>query len=127
LFGTGCRIGEVIGLRWKHISNDCNQIWIGEQLTRGKRKTAKRNRARIITLTPKLQKLLIDRKPSNPEPDSLVFTAPKGGAIDDHNFRNRAWKNVLTHLEIDYRKPYNTRHTLISQGASHLGISISTH
>lgn len=114
LFGTGCRIGEVIGLRWKHISDDCSQVWIGEQLTRGKRKAAKRNRARTITLTPKLQKLLIDRKPTNPEPDSLVFTAPRGGAIDDHNFRNRAWKKVLTCLNIDYRKPYNTRHTLIS-------------
>jgi integrase len=114
LFGTGCRIGEVIGLRWKHISDDCNQIWIGEQLTRGKRKAAKRNRARTINLTPKLQKLLIERRPSNPEPDSLVFPSPKGGAIDDHNFRNRAWKNILTFLGIDYRKPYNTRHTLIS-------------
>jgi integrase len=114
LFGTGCRIGEAIGLQWKHISDDCSQIWIGEQLTRGKRKAAKRNRARTINLTPKLQKLLIERRPSNPEPDSLVFTTPRGGAIDDHNFRNRAWKNVLTCLGIDYRKPYNTRHTLIS-------------
>jgi integrase len=114
LFGTGCRIGEAIGLRWKHISDDCSQVWIGEQLTRGKRKAAKRNRARTITLTPKLQQLLIGRRPNHPELDSLVFTAPMGGVIDDHNFRNRAWKNVLTRLGIDYRKPYNTRHTLIS-------------
>ncbi|ACK70914.1 integrase family protein [Gloeothece citriformis PCC 7424] len=114
LFGTGCRIGEVIGLRWQHISDDCSQIWIGEQLTRGKRKAAKRNRARTITLTAKLQNLLIRRKQSNPDPDSLVFTSPKGGAINDHNFRNRAWKKTLTRLGIDYRKPYNTRHTLIS-------------
>jgi integrase len=44
----------------------------------------------------------------------LVFTRPKGVAIDDHNFRNRAWKTILTRLEIDYRKPYTTRATLIS-------------
>ena len=114
LFGTGCRIGEVIGLKWKHISDNCSQVWIGEQLTRGKRKSTKTNRARTITLTPKLQKLLVNRRPINVDPDSLVFTAPRGGAIDDGNFRNRAWQDILTSLGIDYRKPYNTRHTLIS-------------
>ncbi len=114
LFGTGCRIGEVIGLQWKHVRDDCSQIWIGEQLTRGRRKAAKINRSRTITLTAKLQKLLMDRKPAIPEPEGLVFTAPRGGAIDDHNFRNRAWKTILTRSGIDYRKPYNTRHTLIS-------------
>ena len=34
--------------------------------------------------------------------------------IDDHNFRNRAWEKVLTKVGVDYRKPYNTRHTFIS-------------
>lgn len=58
--------------------------------------------------------MLLGRRPTRPKPDALVFASPKGGAIDDHNFRNRAWKTVLTRLEIDYRKPYNTRHTLIS-------------
>jgi len=114
LFGTGCRTGEVIGLRWKHVSDDCSQVWIGEQLTRGVRKSAKTNRARTITLSQKLQKLLLDRRSANSAPDSLVFTAPQCGAIDDHNFRNRAWKTVLNRLKIEYRKPYNTRHTLIS-------------
>jgi integrase len=46
--------------------------------------------------------------------EDLVFTRPKGVTIDDHNFRNGAWKTVLTRLEIDYRKPYTTRATLIS-------------
>ena len=114
LFGTGCRIGEAIGLRWKHITDDCSQVWIGEQLTRGNRKATKTNRARTVTLTPKLQQLLQKRRPSKFEPEGLVFTAPKGGAIDDHNFRNRPWKTVLTRLGIDYRKPYNTRRTLVS-------------
>ena len=58
--------------------------------------------------------MLLARRPAECDPNGLVFTSPKGGAIDDHNFRNRAWKTVLTRLEIDYRKPYITRHTLIS-------------
>jgi integrase len=114
LFGTGCRIGEAIGVRWKHVTDDCSQVWIGEQITRGNRKATKTNRARTITLTPKLQAMLLSRKPNKPDPEGLIFTAPKGGALDDHNFRNRPWKNVITQLGIDYRKPYNTRHTLVS-------------
>jgi integrase len=114
LFGTGCRIGEAIGLRWKHITDDCSQVWIGEQITRGNRKATKTNRARTVTLTPKLQQMLQSRRPAHPAPEALVFTAPKGGAMDDHNFRNRPWKKMITKLGIDYRKPYNTRHTLVS-------------
>lgn len=58
--------------------------------------------------------MLLDRRLTNLDPEGLVFTSPTGKAIDDQNFRNRAWKTVLTRLEIDYRKPYTTRHTLIS-------------
>lgn len=114
LFGTGCRTGEAIGLRWRHISDDCSTVWIGESISRGVHRATKTNKARTITLTSRLQTMLAIRRQDNPAADSLVFPAPKGGAIDDHNFRNRAWKKVLTKLDIDYRKPYNTRHTLIS-------------
>lgn len=114
LFGTGCRTSEAIGLRWKHLSDDCSTVWIGESLSRGVRKSTKTNRARTIALTPKLQTMLLDRKSTDIDPDGLVFSSPTGKAINDHNFRNRAWKTVLIRLEIDYRKPYTTRHTLIS-------------
>lgn len=122
LFGTGCRTGEAVGLRWKHLSDDCSTVWIGESLSRGIRKSTKTNRARTISLTSKLQQMLLVRRPANLDPDALVFTSPRGGAIDDHNFRNRAWKTVLTRLNIDYRKPYTTRHTLVSH-ALDLGIN----
>lgn len=114
LFGTGCRTAEAIGLRWKHLSDDCSSVWIGESLTRGTRKSTKTNRARTITLTPQLQNMLLARKPEHPEPEELVFQSLRGGAIDDHNFRNRAWASILKDVGIKYRKPYNTRHTFIS-------------
>ena len=114
LFGTGCRISEATGLRWKHLSDNCSCVWIGENLTRGVRKSTKTNRARTITLTPKLKAMLLHRRSTSFGPDDLVFTSPNGTPIDDNNFRNRAWKTILTRLNIDYRKPYATRHTLIS-------------
>jgi len=36
--------------------------------------------------------------------------------VDIHNFRNRAWKNILSNLD-GVRKPYQ-RHTFISQQKS---------
>ncbi len=115
LFGTGCRIGEAIGLRWGHVTPNCDSVWIGESFSRGVRKPTKTNRARTVTLTDRLQQMLKERRgESHRDPEDLVFTTPNGLPLDDHNFRNRAWKRVLTEINIDYRKPYNTRHTLIS-------------
>lgn len=114
LFGTGCRTGEAIGLCWKHLNEDCSTVWVGEGLSRGIRKATKTNRARTITLTSRLRSLLLSMKSENLDLDRPVFTSPKGNPIDDHNFRNRAWKSVLSKVGVEYRKPYNTRHTLIS-------------
>ncbi|MFM7450074.1 MAG: tyrosine-type recombinase/integrase [Leptolyngbyaceae cyanobacterium] len=114
LLSTGCRTGEAIGLRWCHLNHDCSVMWIGESLSRGHRKEVKNNRARFVTLTPRLQSMLIARKAVDTKPDDLVFPSPKGKAIDDHNFRNRAWKSVLSKVGVEYRKPYTTRSTLIS-------------
>ena len=113
-FGSGCRTGEIVGLCWKHISEDCSTIWIGESLVKGERKATKTNRARHITLTPKLQAMLQELKQVSHDPEDLVFKGPKGSHIDVHNFAKRGWKKILAKLGIDYRRPYNTRHTLIS-------------
>lgn len=48
------------------------------------------------------------------KPDDLVFPAPMGKWIDIHNFRNRAWKTIIDSLDIQYRKPYQTRHTFVT-------------
>ena len=114
LLSTGCRTGEAIGLRWVHLSEDCGKVWIGESISRGVRKATKTNRSREFGLTTRLSAMLRSRCPQDFKPDDLVFPSPKGGAIDDHNFRNRAWKTVLKEAGVSYRKPYNTRHTFIS-------------
>jgi integrase len=114
LFSTGVRTGEAIGLRWSHLSDDCGKVWIGESVSRGVRKATKTNRSREFRLTNRLALMLRARRPNNPSPDALVFPAVEGGAIDDHNFRNRAWVTVLKDVGVNYRSPYKTRHTFIS-------------
>ncbi|MEG4084046.1 tyrosine-type recombinase/integrase [Microcoleus sp. POL10_C6] len=116
-FGVGLRTGEAAALQWRHCSAECDRIWIGESLSNGgSRKSTKTNKARTVPLTPRLQQLLLDRRPIERLPDNLIFTSSEGRAIDSKNFCNRYWKPALASLGIDYRKPYNTRHTLISHG-----------
>jgi integrase len=86
----------VIGLRWKHLSDDCSTAWIGESFVRGDRKATKTNRDRTIALTPRLQKMILERIPENFVADDFVFKTPNGKPIDDNNFRNRAWTRILT-------------------------------
>lgn len=120
LFHTGCRTGEVIGLRWKDIDFGREEIYIYESLVRsasGKRevrKTTKTNKSRVIPCQNGLKAMLLARRPSNAKPDDLVFTSPEGLAIDDHNFSQRCWRSTLSKLGIEHRNPYNTRHTFIS-------------
>lgn len=114
-FGCGCRIEEAIGLRWGHVSEDCSQVWIGEAVSRGKlRKTTKTNRARQFQLTPRLQQILLARRPTNYQPEDLVFPAPRGGTIDDHAFSQRAWKRILQQTGIEHRVFNSARHTFVS-------------
>jgi integrase len=54
-------------------------------------------------------------KDQNTQKDNLIFPSPRGGYIDWHNFTNRAWRKVLDSLpDIEYRNPYQTRHTFIT-------------
>jgi integrase len=64
-------------------------------------------------LNDKIKALLKARRPENYYPDDLVFPSPDGLPIDDRNFRNRAWVKMLEIAGVQYRKPYNTRHTFI--------------
>jgi integrase len=114
LFGTGCRTGEAVGLQWGHLSEGFTKVWIGESVSRGKRKSTKTNKAREFKLPSYLVTLLLSRKPVDAKPTDLVFPALNGGQIDAQNYRNRAWVAVLKAAGVTYRKPYNTRHSFIS-------------
>ncbi|MBW4443290.1 MAG: site-specific integrase [Plectolyngbya sp. WJT66-NPBG17] len=114
MLGTGCRPGEAIALCWKHVSEDCSSVWIGEAYYRGILKTTKTGASGHVPLSESLQQLFQRRKAVGVSPDDLVFPRPSGGYLNDRDFRQRPWKKVLKRLNIPYRKPYSTRSTLIS-------------
>jgi len=112
---TGCRPGEASGLKWKHLSDDCSEVWIGESKTRSKdTSTTKNLRARTFTVPKNIQDMLRKRRSPDWEPEDLVFPSPNGKPINDKDFRNRCWQSLIKDSGIDYRKPYNLRHTAIS-------------
>jgi integrase len=112
---TGCRFGEATGLYWKHLGDGHKTAWIGESVSRGVRRSTKTGKARTILLSPTVQATLAARfERLQPKPDDLVFPAPRGGAINDQNFRPRAWKQILESCSIEYRRPYALRHSAIS-------------
>ncbi len=115
LFLTGCRTSEAVGLQWKHIAPDLSAITFCEAVVEKRRKDTKTHESRRFPCNDSLRSLLQSIRPEElPDPESLVFPAPKGGYIDAHNFLTRAWKKVLEGLPIEYRPQYHTRHTFIT-------------
>jgi integrase len=130
LLSMGCRMGESAGLRWKHLGADYSTAWIGESISRGHQnnKGTKTGKSRTITLPPSVRSMLVDRfERLKPSADDLVFPSPKGLPINDHTFRRRAWKTILASCQIEYRSPYNLRHStashLIDNGANPIAVA----
>lgn len=118
LFLTGCRPSEAIALQWKHINKThiafCQAvIYDGKGLTL--KSGLKTQKSRKFPVNAQLAALLDAIKPESKDAEALVFPSPKGYFIDWHNFSNRAWKTILQSLSpIEYRNPYQTRHTFCS-------------
>jgi integrase len=117
LFFTGCRPSEAVGLKWKHITNSVVQFRESVVVSEDglvPKEGLKTQRKRDFPINTELEAILNEIRPEVVNPESLVFSSPKGKFIDHHNFANRAWKTILTKCAIPYRKSYQTRHTFIS-------------
>lgn len=129
LFMTGVRIGEAIGLQWKHINFERNEITVCETLSRNRtgngyetvRKCTKTGSIRHLTMTPQVRELLGSLGLGQPE--ELVFKSARKCRISADNFRED-WRQVLSCLNIGYRRPHTMRHTLLSH-AIECGIPIT--
>jgi integrase len=120
LFFTGCRPSEALALRWENIQSGC--IFFSEAYVQGKgglvlKEGLKTQGSRRFPINVEVLEILdeIRKVSSDTSSSALVFPSPEGKFIDFHNFRNRAWKNVMATLEdIEYRQPYQMRHTFIT-------------
>ena len=122
LLFSGVRTGEAVGLRWQDVDLERRTIAIEQSISRkrgGYKKIAKRPKTlqsrRQLKMSVRIYELFLKiQSKSNLETD-LVFKSPQGCAIDHGNFRTSYWTPALKNLGIAYRKPYATRHTLLSE------------
>jgi len=119
LFLTGCRPSEAIALERNNISNDFRYIIFDCAVVLTDRGLAKKSglktqEKRRFPVNQKLR-LLLERICDGKKGNDILFPSPQDSTyIDTDNFRKRVWKVVLDGLGIDYRKPYQTRHTFIT-------------
>jgi integrase len=122
LFLSGCRMSEAIGLLWKHVDFQRQEICICESLPllangnghERSRKDTKTGSVRFLKTNTQLTELLELIKPASAKPDELVFKNPtRTNHIDSHNFRSR-WIKVLEQVGIPYRRPHIIRHSFAS-------------
>jgi integrase len=124
LFWTGCRPCEAVGLRWGSITPNCDKVHFHESIVevsgkKERREETKTSVKRWFTCTPRLQALLQSIRPESPDPEALVFPAPKGGAISEKNFNQRGWHGIVSSLGLQNKEgigmtPYNCRDTFIT-------------
>lgn len=131
LFLTGCRTGEARALQWNDISSDCSRIEVRSSMNdRGKRKGTKTHKNRTLVCSEPVKKLLIQMRGQRNASVAYVFVVDNDRSAIDHRDLARKWQRVLAESEVEYRKPYNTRHTFIShaleKGVSPLMLATQT-
>ncbi|MGK7947685.1 MAG: tyrosine-type recombinase/integrase [Xenococcaceae cyanobacterium] len=128
-FYTGARTSETLGLKWEHIDFQKKVIKFQEALvlaTNGhngisiQKKGLKTQKTRIFPMNNRLYNLLSNRKLRiNPKSIDNVFNDVK------HNtFRQGAYRYILKRLNIEYRRPYQTRHTFITIMANNSNLKL---
>jgi len=111
---TGFRPEEAIALEWSDIKN--SRIIVSRAYSQGILKETKTYEARTFPVNAQLDKLL----KSLPRTRHLVFPAPEGSYINQHNFGERYWKPIVKKLVSagkvgEYLPTYNLRHSWITR------------
>ncbi|MEL7068613.1 MAG: site-specific integrase [Cyanobacteria bacterium J06581_3] len=137
LFITGCRLGEATGLTWDCINFENRTVVIKQALgkdmsaspnkTRKVLKETKTGQVRYIPMNDSLSALLemLFHESENDQHNShggFVFRGHRGKYIDTASFRRNVWRPILEQLGIEYRYPYQTRHTVLSVVTSSHGL-----
>lgn len=112
-FFTGLRTGEVNGLKWKHVDLERNLILVRETVVNGQEEDGVKTDQSIrdIAMLPMVRQAIESQLKRRDPACPWVFPNADGGPMDAHNFSNRVWYPLLRNLELEPRRPYQTRHT----------------
>ena len=113
LFFTGMRTGEVLSMKWQNVDFNEWTYHVKESFSNNKlsvTKTIESNR--IIDLTPPMQQVLKTQKANSFLKSEFIFLNKYGKPYTSSgNIIRDYWKPALKKLGIEYRIPYQCRHT----------------
>jgi len=115
-FYSGLRTSELIGLRWEDVDLDRNLIHVRIAVVRRHEKTTKTaSGQRTVELQPRSKQAIESQLVFN-DKSVRVFHDPNTNEpwSGDHIIRKRIWIPALAKGNIEYRNPYQTRHTFAS-------------
>ncbi|MEL7038853.1 MAG: site-specific integrase [Cyanobacteria bacterium J06592_8] len=117
-FYVGCRPSEAIALTWNDIAEDFSQILFDDVIVAGEGgqyrcSGLKTQKKRIFPCNHQVKEIVVLLSHTRRGKSPQVFTSVTGKTMNIGYFR-RVWKRVLNELEIEYRKPYQMRHTFIT-------------
>ncbi|MFV1982981.1 MAG: tyrosine-type recombinase/integrase [Thiohalomonadales bacterium] len=112
-FSLGMRPCEIFGLRWARYDEINKSITIMETIVDGHIEKTPKTESSIRTLELNKSALLsinAQKKETYGNYD-YVFINKNTGKPWRYDAISRRWKAALNHAEVNYRRPYNTRHT----------------
>ena len=121
--GTGMRLGELRGLRWRDVDRDHRLIRVERAFSRRQLRRPKTDAGvRSVPLFPSVDDALrhvaaraVER--DRYAPDELVFATIRGTPLHESNFNRRVWRQALEHAgvgDVGYRF-HDLRHTCVSR------------
>lgn len=110
-FLTGMRTGELHGLKWRYVDFERRQLLIRETIVRGEVEYTKTDGSqREIAMSQPVYEALREQQRRTGD-KAYVFCSASGTPLDNDNVTARVWYPLLRHLDLEPRRPYQTRHT----------------
>ena len=111
-FFTGMRTGEVDGLKWKYVDFERRIIKIRETIVAGEEDYTKTDSSqRDIAMSQPVFEAMQNQHKATARLSEFVFCNLQGQPLDHNNVTKRVWYPLLSHLGLEKRRPYQTRHT----------------
>jgi integrase len=101
----------VIALELRDLDREVQVVYVRRAFAHGRLQRTKTRRSTRAVPLQAIALEALDQLPARRD-TPLLFPAPRGGYLDLHNFRRRAWKPAQRAAGIEpLRRPYDLRHT----------------
>jgi integrase len=129
-FWSGLRTSELIALSWENVDFANNRIYVRQAIVRGKLKGPKTKAGDRHVELQSDAKLALQAQQQFSDQTGYVFLNQRTGQRwkSDQPIRKTVWIPALLKAGIEYREPYQTRHTfasmLLSAGKNPMWVSL---